>query len=110
MITNTNDISDRHRGSTTNLSDVSSMCPGAVEFYMNQTDPTVYPVRVHCKQALDINRNWIYGQCGGSHSFCLVLIQVPSSTTVRTHIEYLGPAVENSKPALESAALYKATS
>ena len=63
---------------------------------MNQTDPTVYPVRVHCKQALDINTNWIYGQCGGSHSFCLVLIQVPSSTTVRTHIEYLEPAAENS--------------
>ena len=88
-------VNDILKGSMTNLSEVRSMCPGAVEFYMNQTDPTVYPVKMSdCKQLPNVDdikfkHRWLYGQCDDSLSFCHVLIQVPDNMTVRARIEFL---------------------
>ena len=71
------------------------MCPGAVEFYKNKTDPTLYPVKMAgCKSVPHLNdirfkHRWLYGQCEDSFSFCLVLIQVPSGMNVRARMERL---------------------
>ena len=92
-----NDTSKSPRSKWANLSEVSSMCPGAVEFYMNQADSDMYPVKMaNCEQEPDINEirfkhRWLYGHCRDSVSFCLVVIQVPSSMIVRTRIQFLAP-------------------
>ena len=88
-------FSDIHNNSAVNLSEVHSMCPGAVEFYTDHTGLTMYPVQIaHCKQApwrkdLRFQHHWLYGQCEDHSSFCHVPIQVPSSMIIRTRVEYL---------------------
>ena len=102
------DISTENNGSTTiastsfsdithgrlNLTEVRSMCPGAVEFYMNYTDPTMYPVKMlHCLKVPDINsirskHRWLYGKCQDSVSFCFVLIQAARGMIVRAHMQH----------------------
>ena len=83
-----------HMNNTANVSEVRSMCPGAVEFYMNQTDPAVYPVKVtDCKawpSVYDVRfqHHWVYGQCRNVF-FCRVIIQVPSNMIVRARFEYV---------------------
>ena len=83
-----------HMNISANVSEVRSMCPGAVEFYMNQTDPAVYPVKVtDCKawpSVYDVRfqHHWVYGQCRNVF-FCRVIIQVPSNMIVRARFEYV---------------------
>ena len=90
-------FTDIQKGTMTNLSEVRSMCPGAVEFYKNKTDPTLYPVKMaRCKSVPHLNdirlkHRWLYGQCEDSFSFCLVLIQVPSDMNVCVRMEFLVP-------------------
>ena len=90
-------VTDTQKGTMTNLSEVRSMCPGAVEFYKNKTDPTLYPVKMAgCKSVPHLNdirlkHRWQYGQCEDSFSFYLVLIQVPSGMNVRARMELLVP-------------------
>ena len=90
-------ITDIQKGSMTNLSEVRSMCPGAVEFYKNMTDPILYPVKMAgCKSVPRLNdirfkHRWLYGQCEDSFSFCLVLIQVPTGMNVRARMKLLVP-------------------
>ena len=71
------------------------MCPGAVEFYLNQTHPAMYPAKVtDCKTLPDtpdvrFQRHWVYGQCRDFSSFCRVSIQVPSDRIVRARIVHV---------------------
>ena len=96
-------ITDVQKGTMTNLSEVRSMCPGAVEFYKNKTDPTLYPVKMAgCKSVPHLNdirfkHRWLYGQCEDSFSFCLVLIQVPRDMNVRARMELLLPLQASSR-------------
>ena len=82
-----------------NLSEMRGMCPGAVEFYLNQTDPAIYPVKVADCQTLPgiddvrFQYHWVYGHCKDLSSFCRVLIQVPSHLIVRAHIEHVAQLV-----------------
>ena len=92
-----NDTTKIPRDSWANLNEVRSMCPGAAEFYMNQPDSDMYPVKLaDCEQLsrqdeLRSKHRWLYGHCRKSISFCQVLIKVPSSMIVRTRIQFLAP-------------------
>ena len=93
--TSHNGIASLQNDSIANLSEVRGMCPGAVEFYLNQTDPAIYPVKVTDCQTLPgiddvrFQYHWVYGHCKDLSSFCRVLIQVPSHLIVRAHIEHV---------------------
>ena len=90
-----NGIASLQNDRIANLSEVRGMCPGAVEFYLNQTDPAIYPVKVTDCQTLPgiddvrFQYHWVYGHCADLSSFCGVLIRVPSHLIVRAHIEHV---------------------
>ena len=91
--TSYNGTTSVHKARTVNLSEARRMCPGAVEFYMNQTNPAIHPVKLtDCKKlprsfTLIYHYHWVFGQCRDSSSFCRVTIQVPSNMVVRAHIQ-----------------------
>ena len=93
------EITGSNDGSTKNLSEVRSMCPGAVEFYTSQTDPTMKPVKVTgCRDwravhNLRFQDRWLYGQCRDSFSFCYVLIQAPRDMILHARIQHLSQPV-----------------
>ena len=78
-----------------NLTLLRSLCPGAVEFYQKQSDPTMHPFEItNCNNSSSIEklrfkRLWVFGQCRDSFSFCYVVIKAPSNMTIHAHMEFL---------------------
>ena len=78
-----------------NLTLLRSLCPGAVEFYQKQSDPTMYPFEIrNCSnwssvEKLRFKRRWVFGLCRDSFSFCYVVIKAPSNMTIHAHMEFL---------------------
>ena len=95
--TSINERMDSLRNIMTNLSELRSMCPGAVEFYLNNTDLVMFPVKVtNCTElphenSFGFQHRWVYGHCNDSFAFCRVLIQVPNGMVVQVHVEYSTP-------------------
>ena len=84
-----------YKNGSQNLTQMRSLCPGAVEFYEKQSDPTMYPFKItNCKnwrsvEKLRFKRRWVFGQCRDSFSFCYVVIKAPSNMTIHAHVEFL---------------------
>ena len=91
---NTKHISDSHKGNATYLSEVSSMCPGAIEFYRDQINSAMLPFNMTgVSEPPKGSTNWMYAQDKHLGFVCKVVIFVPPTTTLRARVEYLLPSV-----------------
>ena len=93
--TKCNDNSHSHIKDTKGFREMSSFCPGAVEYLSSQSEPAIFRVSVpNCKRPGYDPRSQhgvVYGVCDDATAFCQFLVKVPRGMIVRARVRSFFP-------------------